>query len=45
MWNRTFRKETMFTIFGEPWEKIEIVKDNRSIKKKYIPKGSEGKLT
>lgn len=43
MWNRTFKKETIFTIFGEPWEKIEIVKDNRSIKKAIYSKGVRGK--
>ena len=43
MWNRTFRKETTFIIFGEPWEKIEIVKDNRSIKKTIYSKGVRGK--
>lgn len=43
MWNRTFKKETMFTISGEPWEKIETVKDNRSIKKVIYSKGVRGK--
>lgn len=43
MWNRTFKKETIFTIFGEPWGKKEIVKDNRSIKKVIYSKGVRGK--
>ena len=43
MWNKTFKKETMFAIFGEPWPKIKTVKDKRSIKKQYILMVSEEK--
>lgn len=43
MWNRTFKRETMFVIFGEPWKNAEVVKDNRSIKKTIYSKGMRGK--
>lgn len=43
MWNRTFKRETMFVIFGEPWKNAEIVKDNRSIKKVIYSKGIRSK--
>lgn len=43
MWNRTFRRETIFTIFGEPWKKAEIVKDRRSLKRVVYAKGVRGK--
>ena len=43
MWNRTFKRETMFVIFGEPWKNAEVVKDNRSIKKTIYSKGTRGK--
>jgi hypothetical protein len=39
MWNRTFKKETLFVIFGEPWKEPITVKDNRSIKKLIYTKG------
>lgn len=39
MWNKTFKKETIFVIFGEPWENAEVVKDKRSIKKVIYSKG------
>lgn len=42
MWNRTFKKETMFTIFGKPWKETQVVKDNRSIKKVIYSKGVRG---
>lgn len=42
MWNRTFKKETIFVIFGEPWKNAEVVKDNRSIKKTIYSKGIRG---
>nr|DAM54746.1 MAG TPA: hypothetical protein [Microviridae sp.] len=42
MWNRTFKKETVFVIFGEPWETAKVVKDNRSIKKIIYSKGVRG---
>lgn len=43
MWNRTFKRETIFVIFGEPWKHAEVVKDNRSIKKIVYTKGIRGK--
>ena len=43
MWNKTFKKETMFAIFGEPWPKIKTVKDKRSIKKTIYSNGVRGK--
>lgn len=43
MWNRTFKKETIFAIFGEPWTKVKTVKDKRSIKKVIYSKGIRGK--
>ena len=43
MWNRTFKRETIFVIFGEPWKNAEVVKDNRSIKKTIYSKGIRGK--
>ena len=39
MWNRTFKKETLFVIFGENWKEPITVKDNRSIKKVIYSKG------
>lgn len=42
MWNRTFKKETIFVIFGEPWKNTEVVRDNRSIKKVIYAKGVRG---
>lgn len=39
MWNRRFKKETIFVIFGEPWKYAEVVKDSRSIKKVIYSKG------
>ena len=43
MWNRTFKRETIFAIFGEPWKQAEIVKDSRSLKKVVYTKGIRGK--
>lgn len=43
MWNRTFKRETIFVIFGEPWKNEEVVRDNRSIKKIIYSKGVRGK--
>lgn len=43
MWNRRFKRETMFVIFGEPWKYAETVKDNRSIKKVIYSKGIRDK--
>lgn len=43
MWNRTFKRETIFVIFGEPWKNEEVVRDNRSIKKIVYSKGVRGK--
>lgn len=42
MWNRTFKKETIFVIFGKPWKNAEVIKDNRSIKKTIYSKGVRG---
>lgn len=42
MRNRTFKKETIFVIFGEPWKNAEVIKDNRSIKKVIYAKGVRG---
>lgn len=42
MWNRTFKKETVFVIFGEPCFYAKVVRDNRSIKKVIYAKGVRG---
>ena len=33
MWNKRFRKETAFVIFGNPWKIPEGVKDIKDVKR------------
>lgn len=39
MWNRTFKRETIFVIFGQAWNEPITVKDIRSVKKVIYSKG------
>lgn len=43
MWNRQFKKETMFITFTDKWEMYETMKDIRTVKKRIYSKGVRGK--
>lgn len=43
MWNRQFKKETIFLIFADKWEIHETIKDIRTVKKRIYSKGIRGK--
>ena len=43
MWNRKFKKETMFLIFTENWEIHATMKDARTVKKRIYSKGGREK--
>lgn len=43
MWNKRFKKETMFLIFTDKWEIHETAKDIRTVKKRIYSKEIRGK--
>lgn len=43
MWNKQFKKETVFLIFTDKWEIHETMRDIRTVKKRIYSKGIRGK--